>query len=259
MSPRAPATLPSSCWAAFSLEWAIWVFLQFTVLPLSSHPADQNPANSVCVTAFPVCMYCWAELSSWILHLGCCNIISLALATVIWPVLCISRILPLKGFVALHLTGNQPAFDSFICVISVISCMSWKWTSVMQTHFPPLKPSLKCRLFHAYKKLTVFHLLICENCSSLLLAVTLPAPCAFIYCAFSILVFSAFNAFYTWVLTSLKQVFAYSHLSCSLRPPEGRSLVGCRELHVFTASLSWIKIAFFLNNGSQMLLPVPQA
>ena len=152
------------------------------------------------MTAFPVCTYCWAfvkavtDFASWLLQHH-----SLALETVIWPVLYLFRILPLKGFVASHLTGHQPTFDSFICVISDISCMSWTWTSVMLTNFPPLKPSLKCWFFHTYKNLTVINLLICENCSSLLLAVTLPAPSVFIYCAFCIL-----NSFYTWVVTSLK-------------------------------------------------------
>lgn len=198
-----------------------------------------------------------AELSSKLsrlLHLGYCNIISLALATVIWPVLYLFRILLLKGFVVSHLTRNQPRFDSFICAISGISYMSWTRTSVMLTHFPPLKPTLKCSFFHAYKNLTVINLLICENCSLILLAVTLPAPCVFICCAFCIL-----NSFYTWVVTYLKQVFVYSHLSCSPGPPEGLSLVGCRELHVFTTSLCWIEIAFFLNESSQTLLPVPHA
>lgn len=68
-----------------------------------------------------------AELSSKlsvILHLGYCNIISLASAAVVWPGLYLFRILPQKNFVALHFTGNQPTSDS-IYVISGISCMNY--------------------------------------------------------------------------------------------------------------------------------------
>lgn len=207
------------------------------------------------MTAFPVCAYCWAFIQAvtafasrllqhHFLGFGNCNLACFVSL----------QNIAAEGFVVSHLTGNQPRFDSFICVISGISYMSWTRTSVMLTHFPPLKPTLKCSFFHAYKNLTVINLLICENCSLILLAVTLPAPCVFICCAFCIL-----NSFYTWVVTYSKQVFVYSHLSCSLGPPEGLSLVGCRELHVFTTSLCWIKIAFFLKNNSQTLLPVPHA
>lgn len=96
-----------------------------------------------------------AELSSKlsvILHLGYCNIISLASAAVVWPGLYLFGILPLKSFVASHLTGNQPTFDS-ICVISDISCMSWTWTSVLLTHFSLLKPFFKFWVFSCLRKL----------------------------------------------------------------------------------------------------------
>lgn len=102
-----------------------------------------------------------AELSSKLslsLHLCYCNIISLAFATVIWPILHPFRMLLPKGFVASHLIGNQPTFAS-ICVISDISCMSWTQASIMLTHFSPLERSLKCLFCHAYKNLTVVDLL----------------------------------------------------------------------------------------------------
>lgn len=96
-----------------------------------------------------------AELSSklsMILHLGYCNIISLASAAVVWPGLYLFRILPLKSSVASHLTGNQPTFDS-ICVISDINCIFWTWTSVLLTHFPLLKPFWRCWVFSCLQKL----------------------------------------------------------------------------------------------------------
>lgn len=50
----------SSCFAAFSCEWVIWVF------PAAHNSSSlfQDPANSVCMTAFPVCTYCWAFIKA---------------------------------------------------------------------------------------------------------------------------------------------------------------------------------------------------
>lgn len=131
---------------------------------------------------------------------------------------------------------ESTAFASFTCVISDISCMSWPRVSIMLTHFLSLKPSLKCIFCHAYKHVTVSELLRWENCSALLLAVTLPALFVFICCSFHIL-----NSFSSYLNCYLCEVDLYSHLFCSLGPLRRLSLVGCRDLHVFTASLCELK------------------
>lgn len=97
--PRAPVTPPSSCCAAFSFEWVIWVFPSAHSSSLF-HPAYQNPANAVCMTAFPVCTYCWAfikavtDFASWLLQhhflgFGNCNLAcSLSLQNIATKVFC---------------------------------------------------------------------------------------------------------------------------------------------------------------------------
>lgn len=147
-----------------------------------------------------------AKLSSkqsWFLHLGYCNFISLVLATVTWPVLYLFSILLLRGIVALHFKGNQPVFDSFISVISDISCVSWTWYICNTNSFSSSETLSKMLFYSCLQNLTVINLLICKNCSSLLLtAATLCTPSVFICYAFHIL-----NSFDVWVFTPLKQVF----------------------------------------------------
>lgn len=122
--PRAPALSHPA--AVLLLHWMSNLLVPFSsqlFLSLSIQPIKILPALSAWQLFLSLHT---AELSSKlsvILHLGYCNIISLASAAVVWLGLYLFRILPLKSFVALHLTGNQPTFDS-ICVISDISCMS---------------------------------------------------------------------------------------------------------------------------------------
>lgn len=165
------------------------------------HPAHQNPANSVCMTAFPVFPHCYLSSKlSVILHLGYCSIISLASAAVVWPALYLFGILPLKSFVASHLTGNQPTFELRLCHLRHMlhEHLYYLFSSSetlfkMLGFFMPTKTWLW--LTYLYEKIT-------PHCFLLLLC--LP------YLYLSIVLFVSLTIFIAELFTSLKQVFVYS-------------------------------------------------
>lgn len=65
--------------------------LQLTALPLSFHPAYQNPPKSVCMTTFPVFAHCWAfiqavsDFASWLLQHHFLDFSSCSLAWFVSP------------------------------------------------------------------------------------------------------------------------------------------------------------------------------
>lgn len=95
-------------------------------------------------------------------------------------------------------------------------------------------------------------LLRCENCSSLLLAVTLPALFVFICCSFHIL-----NSFSSYLNCYLCEVDIYLFSFVLLSGTSQKIKFGrlWRSSCLYSLTL-WIEIALFLDNSPQTLLAV---